>query len=360
MALKKLLTAALAGMMALGIMSVDIPNANAATRAELAAISVSKKGNFKYWEKDSTAKAALIDYVKDVTNPKSKNFIPIDDRIAVFDVDGTLMCETAPFAFDWLLQIYRTNDPSYHATREELIIAQKMRQAIDTHTTNDELDDEKSAVFPKILEGMTPDEYRAYVKNYMNTTYLEGLSNIKTGEGFYMPMVEVVSYLNANKFTVYIVSGCERETLRVLVDGIMDIKPNHIIGSDQTYKTEKIGGERPDRYFMTPDDVLERGGGLRELNLKTNKVYAIQREIGKQPVLAFGNSMGDSSMFTYTITNNKYRSAAFVLLCDDVERELGNPSKAAKMKATAEQYGWHTVSMRDDWTTIYGDKVHRE
>ena len=91
---KKLLTAALAGLMAFGILTTET---SAATRAELGAISVSKKGNFKYWEKNSAAKAALISYVKDVTNPKSANFIPIEDRIAVFDVDGTLICETAPY-----------------------------------------------------------------------------------------------------------------------------------------------------------------------------------------------------------------------------------------------------------------------
>ena len=360
MALKKLLTAALAGMMALGIMSVDIPNANAATRAELAAINVSKKGNFKYWEKTSPAREQLISYVKDVTDKASKNYIPVEDRIAVFDVDGTLMCETAPWYFDWMLSIYRVNqDSSYRATPAERAAVAEWREAIDAHKVTDEMDDRKAALFPKLFQGMTPDEYRLYVKRYMNTAYVEGLSNLKTGEAFYMPMVEVVSYLNANKFTVYIVSASERDLLRVLVDGVMDIEPNHIIGTDHTYTTANIDGNRPDRFFLKPDDQLLRGGGLLELRLQTNKVYAIKREIGKQPVLAFGNSMGDSSMFTYTITNNKYKSAAFMILADDTVRELGNPSKAAKIKATADQYGWTTISMRDDWKTIYGDGVER-
>ena len=355
---KKLLTAALAGMFAFGAMAFDMPDGQAATRAELGAISVSKKGNFKYWEKNSTAKAALVNFVKDVTNPRSKNFIPVEDRIAVFDLDGTLICETAPYYFEWMFYInHDLNDPTHHATPAARKTAQEILDGIYAHHVPNDLDEKERYGQAASFEGMTPEEYAACVKNYMNTTYVEGLSNLKTGEGFYMPMVEVVSYLNANKFTVYIVSGSERDLLRVLVGGVMDIAPNHIIGTDHTYTTKNIGDKRPDRYFLKPDDQLLRGGDLLELRLQTNKVYAIKREIGKQPVLAFGNSTGDAAMFTYTITDNKYKSAAFMIMCDDVERELGDKKKADKCYAMAEQYGWIPISMQNDWSTIYGDNV---
>ncbi len=355
---KKLLAATIAAAMSLGIMTADIQSTQAATRAELGAISVSKKGKFKYWEADSEAKAALVDYVKDVTNPRSKNFIPIEDRIAVFDLDGTLICETAPYYFEWMFYIYRDlDDPTHHATPAARQTAQNILDGIHAHNVTLDLDEAERYGQAAAFEGMTPDEYMNYVKRYMNSVYVDGLSNLKTGEGFYMPMVEVVSYLNANKFTVYIVSGSERDLLRVLVDGVMDIKPNHIIGTDHSFTTADIDGARPDRFFLKPDDQLIKGGDLRDLNLQTNKVYAIRREIGKQPVLAFGNSMGDGSMFNYTITKNKYRSAAFVVLADDTVRELGNEAKAEKMRRTAEQYNWIPISMRDDWTTIYGDGV---
>ena len=173
-------------------------------------------------------------------------------------------------------------------------------------------------------------------------------------------MAEVVSYLNANDFTVYIVSGCERETIRALVDGIMDIEPNHIIGTDHSYTFAKQGNKRADRYFFKPDDKFMRGDKLLSINVNGNKIFRIQTEIGKKPVLAFGNSMGDASMFEFTLLDNKYKSAAFVLLCDDTERELGNVAKAEKVKKTALQYGWVPVSMKNDFATIYGDKVKRE
>ena len=95
-------------------------------------------------------------------------------------------------------------------------------------------------------------------------------------------------------------------------------------------------------------------------NAKTCKVDAIVREIGKQPVLAFGNSSGDASMAEYVTSGNKYKSLAFMLCCDDTERENGNEEKAQKMYDMCEEFDWVPVSMKNDWTTIYGDNVTRK
>lgn len=357
MSKKKLLACALAASIAWGF-SMDT---QAATRSELAAIQVSSAKDFHYWTANAPAKEQLIAYVKDVTNKKSKNFIPVEDRIAVFDCDGTLLCETAPFYFDWMLYIHRLqNDPTYTPTAEEKARAAQFKEAIAAHKVTDEMDEFKNQTFPSVFAGMTPEEYKAYVTDYMNKTYVEGLSNLKTGESFYLPMVEVVSYLNKNDFTVYIVSGCERETVRALVKDVMDIAPNHIIGTDHSFRAMKQGKDvRADFHDFQKDDKLVRGDKLEDINVKMEKVVKIEREIGKKPVLAFGNSSGDSSMFEYTITNNKYKAAAFTLLCDDTTREFGKPAKADKMKKSAEANGWTAISMRDDFKTIYGDNVKR-
>ena len=95
-------------------------------------------------------------------------------------------------------------------------------------------------------------------------------------------------------------------------------------------------------------------------NMKMSKVANIVREIGRQPVLAFGNSSGDAAMFNYTVTRNKYRALAFSLICDDLEREMGSMKVAEKMRAACGQYGWVPISMRDDFKTIYGDGVTRK
>ena len=102
------------------------------------------------------------------------------------------------------------------------------------------------------------------------------------------------------------------------------------------------------------------GGEFLIKNLKMNKVAVIAQEIGVQPVLSFGNSTGDSSMAEYVTSNNPYKSLAFMLCCDDLERENGNTEKANKMLALCEEYDWVPISMKNDWTTIYGPGVTKK
>ena len=111
-------------------------------------------------------------------------------------------------------------------------------------------------------------------------------------------------------------------------------------------------------YVFAPEDKVVRGE-FEVKNINMNKVSVMAREIGKQPVLAFGNSSGDFSMYNYTATNPNYKTIVFSLLCDDTEREFGKPASAEKMLKNCEKYGWVPVSMRDEWKTIYGDRVQR-
>jgi len=187
---------------------------------------------------------------------------------------------------------------------------------------------------------------------------VSGLSNLKRSEAFYLPMVEVISYLKANDFNVYLVSGCDRTTLRVLADGIFPLRPGQIIGTDTNYVASHQNGENGMSYMYRPDDTLVRGQFLIT-NVKMNKVSAIAKEIGQQPVMAFGNSSGDYSMFKYTQAHNPHKTAVFVLLCDDLDREFGNPAKAASVAKSAADNGWVAVSMKKDFKTIYGDNVKK-
>ena len=90
-----------------------------------------------------------------------------------------------------------------------------------------------------------------------------------------------------------------------------------------------------------------------------NKISTIQTEIGKKPVLSFGNSSGDKSMSNYVVYNNPYKSLAFMLLCDDETRENGNKTRADDMARMCTEYNWQPISMESDWKTIYGDDVTR-
>jgi len=245
---QKICAAMLTAALSLGFM-VGTPPAEAATRAELAQISVNQQGtNFKYWNKDAKSYQALVSYVKDVTNPGSSNFIPVEDRIAVFDLDGTLICETTPSYFEWMMYLERAlNDPSFTPKAEDREYAKVVKEAIYKTGIPGDMERKEAKSQASVFAGMTLPEYEAYVKKFMETP-AEGMKNLKRG---------------------------------------------------------------------------------------------------------------DSSMFNYTITNNKYKALAFSLLCDDTVRELGNQKKADKMRASCEKYGWIPVSMRDDFKTIYGDNVTR-
>ncbi|MCR5176973.1 MAG: haloacid dehalogenase-like hydrolase [Anaerovibrio sp.] len=344
-------------MIGIGSM-VGVQNTEAVSRTELAKISVNANGsNFKYWNKEAAAYKQLTGYVKDVTNPKSKNFIPVEDRIAVFDLDGTILCETTPSYFEWMMHIHRAlNDPSYTPTEKDRADAEQVKNAVEhigVPVPNSGQAQAQAAVFA----GMTLPEYDAYVRAFMETP-AEGLSNLKRGESFYMPIVEVVSYLNANKFKVFVVSGSDRQAVRVLVSDIMPVDSDNIIGTDVEYFASHQAGADGLAYTYKPGDEVVRGEFILK-DLQMNKVSNIVREIGKQPVLAFGNSTSDSSMLNYTINDNKYKALAFGLLCDDLVRERGNLKSAEKMRAACEKYGWTTISMRDDFKTIYGDNVRR-
>ena len=171
-------------------------------------------------------------------------------------------------------------------------------------------------------------------------------------------MLQLVEYLQANDFTVYVVSGTDRFIVRGIVDNSPLHVPNsQIIGSDETVIAKDQGDTDGLQYVYDDDDELVLGGDFLIKNLKMNKVSVIMQEIGQQPVLSFGNSTGDSSMAEYVTSDNAYRSLAFMLCCDDTERENGNEEKAQKMFGLCEEFDWVPISMKNDWTTIYGDGV---
>ncbi len=356
---KKILAAVTAGLIALSSFGA----VEAATRDEIAAIQVKKAKDFKYWTKDAVAKQKLIEYVTDVTDKKSRNFIPVEDRLAVFDMDGTFICETAPCYFEWMLYLERAlHDPDYTPTLEDKAYAEMVNAEI-------ELGHFMTGQFPKGIDlgeaksqevafaGMTPKEYAAYVKNFMQKPVV-GLTNLKWGEAFYLPMVEVIKYLQANNFTVYIVTGSDRPATRVMACELLKIPTDNVIGTDPQIFAANQGDISADNYAFRRDDYLIRGQ-LTQKNLKMNKVVAIEQEIGKQPVLAFGNSGGDTSMLNYALAGNKYKSLSFFVICDDLERELGNENKANGCKKLADTNGWIQISMKNDFKTIYGDDVKR-
>ena len=346
---KKIFAALTAGLITFGSFGV----VDAMPRDQIAAIQVKKAKDFKYWAKDSVAKQKLIEYVADVTNKKSKNFIPIEDRIAVFDVDGTIACETAPFCFDFMMFVYRAlDDPNYFSSAQDKANAEAVKAAIYAKNMTNDVRRKHCTSNASVFAGMTAEEFADYTRNYLNTP-VEGFDNLKVGEAFYLPMIEVISYLKANNFKIYLVSGADRDYMRTSAE-IFPV--DGMIGTDYRYVATNQGDIDGMDYTLKPDDKVVRGDFVSK-DINMNKVSNMAREIGKKPVLAFGNSSGDSSMINFSLRGNKYRTAAFFVICDDLEREFGNVDKANKCIKLADDNGWIKISMKNDFKTIYGDNV---
>jgi beta-phosphoglucomutase-like phosphatase (HAD superfamily) len=312
---------------------------------------------FSLWNRESPALQTLIAYVETVTDESSPEYIPPVDRIAVFDMDGTLMAELAPTYLEvMLLEDRILLDPSYHPDREMLAFGRMTRaHALDKSFPSD-YDYEFSYHQAKAFAGMTLDEYTAFINQFLLQP-ADGFEGMTYAEAYYLPMEEVVEYLLDNNFKCYVVSGSDRFIVRTFIEGMVDIPAENIIGSDTALEARGQGDTDGIEYVFTGNDTLVRTDRLIIKDLKTNKVLQIAQEIGRQPVLSFGNSSGDASMNNYTIYNNRYKSAAFQLIADDDVRDYGNPEKGPELRKKWEDMGYTVISMRDDWKTIYGENV---
>ncbi|MBQ4494793.1 MAG: haloacid dehalogenase-like hydrolase, partial [Selenomonadaceae bacterium] len=176
---KKILAAIAAGLITLGSFGVS----DAASREQIAAINVQTASDFQFWNEDSPTKAKIIEVVEDVTNPYSSNYIPPEDRIATFDMDGTFYCETAPIYFQEAMFLHRVlEDKNYTAPKKYLDLAKKIKPKV---YAKEKLTPAESKMYfeglTAVYAGMTDEEYRAYVRDFMQDNET-GLSNLKRGE----------------------------------------------------------------------------------------------------------------------------------------------------------------------------------
>ena len=303
---------------------------------------------------------ALKTYVEDVTNPKSANYIKEEDRIATFDMDGTFVGELYPTYFEYNLLEYRVlDDPAYKNIAPDDVkeTAQQIRDFVrNGKKLPDHFDMKHAYAAAKAYAGMTLAEFDAYVKAYA-AKQANGFSGMTYGQSFYKPMLQVFDYLKANGFTFYVVSGSDRFICRALVESI-GIAPNRVIGMDVKLRSTSQGTELGVDYTMKQKENIIRTDELIIKNLKTNKVLQISQEIGKVPVLSFGNSGGDCAMHNYALSNT-LKSAAFMLIADDEARDHANREKALKLGDQWREAGYHVISMRDDFKTIYGEGVEK-
>jgi hypothetical protein len=300
---------------------------------------------------EGPAKQSIINFVERVTTPGSPDFVPVAERIATFDNDGTLWCEQPiPVQLYFVLDRVKALAPQHPEWKATEPFASLLRGDLQPMLAGG--DHEILEVMMATHAGMTTAEFEQIVKDWIATA-----RHPKTGQLFtdmvYQPMLEVLSYLRANGFKNFIVSGGGIEFMRAWTERIYGVPPEQVIGSSIKTKFEMRDGK----------PVLVR---LPELNFnddKGDKPVGINQYIGHRPIAAFGNSSGDKEMLEYTQGGSGARFMLLVLH-DDAAREyaygpalgLPDPKLGAFPQALYEQAkkeGWTVVSMKDDWNQVF-------
>ena len=315
-----------------------------------------KREEVNYFKSRNDCKAlkTLTSYIEDVTNKNSANFIPTEDRIATFDMDGTFYGELYPTYLEyWLLRYRGLEDKNYEAPDDVKEAAQNIDDFVKLGTplpSGFEMIHARAQA--KAFAGLSLKQFDAYMKKFLNKP-VDGFSGMTYGESFYIPMLEVFDYLKANDFKCYVVSGSDRYICRSLVCDALSLTPDRVIGMDVELKARNQGETENLNYTFSLTDEVVRTENVMIKNLKMNKVMNIVQEIGKQPVLSFGNSGGDAAMHNYVLKDNEYRAEAFMLIANDEERDYGNVTKANTLRETWEASNYNVISMKDDFATIY-------
>lgn len=338
--------------------SASATTSEASTETSASTEAVSEETAFSFWTDDSPTVKLVKEYVADVTDESSPNFIPAADRIVTIDWDGTLFGELDPIYFDWAMYVHRTLwDSTYTPTAEQVEVAHEVEKVEQTREFPSDLEAKHAKCLAEVFKGMSLEDYAAYVAEFGETDAPK-FTGLKRKDSYYKPMVELVNYLHDHEFDCYIVSGTDRNVLRVLLPEYFPwLTPDHVKGSVSTVEASGQKGEDGLEYTWTAEDKPVLGGKLVIKDVKANKPTIIASEIGKQPVISLGNSSGDSSMANYAVNNNKYKSMALMLCCDDQDRDWGELDKAEKMQKSCEENGWHAVSQKNEWKTFFGDEA---
>ena len=315
----------------------------------------SKTASFEYWTEDSPAMKSIMEYVSAVTDEKSDKFVPEAERIAVFDSDGTLYGELFPTYIDQCLMIHRlVHDDTYTGNAEDAAYCKALEEYLLQGGEKPKSPRSSGEIIADAFKGFTVEEYREYVRKFMSEP-VAGFENMTYADGYYKPMISLVKYLTENGFKVYINSGAEVNMLRELSKDALGeyIPPYQIIGTTYGITAEgKPDDVKARDYTPAADERIIFDGTLVFKDAKLNKVVSMINDLGISPLLSFGNSSGDIAMAQYVM---QHGGKAYMLLCNDTERHHGDTEVAASFKEDCDALGIETVSMKNEFTTIYGD-----
>ena len=294
---------------------------------------------------DTGPKKAIIAFVEQVTKEDSPNFVPVLERIAVFDNDGTLWAEQ-PMYFQGLFAFDRVKAlaPQHPAWKTKEPFASLLRGDLKAAFAGGERP--MMEVVMATHAGMSTDEFEQIVKGWIAVARHPTTKKLYT-EMVYQPMLELLAYLRANGFKTFIVSGGGVEFMRPWTEKVYGIPPEQVVGSSIKTKFE-LRERKP---------VLLRLAQLNFIDDKVGKPIGINEHIGRRPIAAFGNSDGDLQMLQWTTAGTGAR-LALIVHHTDAEREWAYDRKSSvgrldKALDEAKVKGWTIVDMKNDWKTVF-------
>jgi phosphoserine phosphatase len=294
---------------------------------------------------DGPAKQAIIAFVTDVTREGSPDFVPPQERVATFDNDGTLWSEQPIYVqFAFALDRVKALAPQHPEWKD----TQPFKAVLEGDMAAVAAAGEHGAVeiVAATHAGMTPAEFRQGVKEWLAAAKHPRFGR-RYDELVYQPMLEVLTYMRANGFKTFIVSGGGAEFIRAFAEERYGIPSEQIVGSRIVTKFERRDG-RPTLLRLPQVDFVDDGPG---------KPVGIDELIGRRPIAAFGNSDGDLEMLQWTTEAGK-RRLGVVVHHTDAEREyaydrqshVGRLDKALEA-ATLDR--WTVIDMKRDWKEIF-------
>ena len=297
---------------------------------------------------DGATKSAILDFVTQVTTPNSPAFVPLPDRVATFDNDGTLWLEKPMYI---QLQhglraigLAAAKNPELRDRQPFKAVSEKDMAWLGKVAADYAKGDPGGiltlvAGLAEVLEGITVEAFEADVLDFLSNAQ-DAHFKQPSKQLTYKPMVELVHYLQANDFQVYITSGGGRDFMRAVCEEVYGIPRAMTIGSSVTFKySEDDQGAAQVLRTKEIEQPIDDGPG---------KPLHIHRAIGRRPIVAAGNSDGDIHML-------KYAGAGLRLLVhhDDAEREYAYDGGSEKALQLAAQDGWTVVSMKQNWKTVF-------
>jgi phosphoglycolate phosphatase-like HAD superfamily hydrolase len=307
--------------------------------------------NLPSWN-DGASKQAILDFVSATTDENSPHYVPIEERIATFDQDGTLWVEhpiytQVMYCLDRVPAVVEKKPELKHVEPFKTVLSGN-REAIAKLSLPD-----LEKILAVTLTGMTVEDFRADVETWITTAKHPRWDRLYT-DLVYLPMLEVLSYLRANCYKTFIVTGGGQDFVRVYSERVYDIPPEQVVGSAGVTKYQY--GKNGEPFLIKEPKLL-----LNDNN--AGKPEGIHLMIGRRPYAAFGNSIGDREMLEYTKAGGGPRLAMLVLH-DDTRREFAyGPAQGLPdtrvgtftqpLYDEAKKQGWTVISMKDDWKRIF-------